>query len=206
VKTARTRIERPSTSRQADFLAAVRRSRALHGHWADPPRTIAQFRTFLQQVRGDRHLGHFVCTRDGDLVGVININEIVRGRFQSGFLGYYAFEPHAGRGFMREALQKVLRLAFTRYGLHRVEANIQPDNVRSINLVQSLGFQREGFSPRYLRIGGRWRDHERWALTLDDWRSRRGRLTASAKATAVRQSVPRRRKPAATNHERNGRG
>jgi ribosomal-protein-alanine N-acetyltransferase len=162
-------VERPSAKWQEEFLAAVRRSRALHRRWADPPRTAAQFRAFLQRVRGVRHLGHFVFTRTGDLVGVVNINEVVRGRSQSGFLGYYAFVPYAGHGYMREGLKAVLRLAFRKYGLHRIEANIQPTNARSIALVQSLGFEHEGFSPRYLKIAGRWRDHELWALTLERW-------------------------------------
>ncbi len=54
---------------------------------------------------------------------------------------------------------------------HRqVEANIQPHNRASIRLVQSLGFHREGYSPRYLKIAGRWRDRERWALLREEWR------------------------------------
>jgi ribosomal-protein-alanine N-acetyltransferase len=54
-------------------------------------------------------------------------------------------------------------------GLHRVEANIQPGNTRSIGLVQRLGFEKEGFSRRYLKVGGEWRDHERWALLAEDF-------------------------------------
>lgn len=76
---------------------------------------------------------------------------------------------------MREALTAVLRLAFGPLRLHRVEANIQPQNRASVELVRSLGFRREGYSRRYLKIGGRWRDHERWALLVEDWRpSRQG--------------------------------
>jgi len=74
----------------------------------------------------------------------------------------------AGRGLMTEAVRQTLAHAFTEIGLHRVEANIQPENLRSIALVRRLGFRLEGFSPRYLRIGGQWRDHERWALLCDD--------------------------------------
>jgi ribosomal-protein-alanine N-acetyltransferase len=166
-------VEPPSLWREAEFLDAVRRSRRLHGRWAAPPRTAKQYRAFVRRVRGPVHFGHFICTEAGQLVGVININEIVRGVFRSGYLGYYAFTPYAGRGFMRQGLQQVLALAFRKYKLHRVEANIQPDNNRSIQLVCSLGFRREGRSPRYLKLGGHWRDHERWALTIEDWRAAR---------------------------------
>jgi ribosomal-protein-alanine N-acetyltransferase len=111
-------------------------------------------------------------TPDGQLAGVINVSEIVRGSFQSAYLGYYAFSPHDGRGYMFQGLRAVIRDAFVVHRLHRLEANIQPVNGRSRSLVRGLGFRREGYSPRYLTISGRWRDHERWALTIEDWRSR----------------------------------
>jgi len=114
-----------------------------------------------------------VVLRDsGELAGVINVSEIVRGVFQSGYLGYYAFIPHAGQGHMTEGLALALRWVFGEMRLHRVEANIQPGNDASLALVRRLGFRREGLSPRYLKITGRWRDHERWAITAEDWRSK----------------------------------
>lgn len=67
-------------------------------------------------------------------------------------------------GLMTEALRAAVDFAFGELGLHRLEANIQPDNTASISLVRRLGFKQEGFSPSYLRINGEWRDHERWAL------------------------------------------
>ncbi|MFM2119625.1 MAG: hypothetical protein RL722_1093 [Pseudomonadota bacterium] len=101
-------------------------------------------------------------------VGVFNLSQIVLGNFRSAYLGYYAFSQGAGRGLMRAGLAALLRQAFSReLGLHRLEANIQPDNLRSVALVQAAGFQREGYSPRYLKIRGRWRDHERWAIVAD---------------------------------------
>ena len=98
----------------------------------------------------------------------MNISEIVRGAFRSGYLGYYAFTPYAKRGLMTEGVSLVIGDAFRRLGLHRLEANIQPANKVSIRLVRRLGFRREGSSPRYLKIRGRWRDHERWAVLADE--------------------------------------
>jgi ribosomal-protein-alanine N-acetyltransferase len=73
----------------------------------------------------------------------------------------------ARTGLMTEALRAAACYAFNDLGLHRLEANIQPDNLASIALVRRVGFKQEGFSPRYLRINGEWRDHERWALLAD---------------------------------------
>jgi ribosomal-protein-alanine N-acetyltransferase len=74
---------------------------------------------------------------------------------------------------MTEAMRLLLREAFTHIGLHRLEANIQPGNVASIALAKRCGFELEGFSPRYLKVGGRWRDHERWAVRTETWRQGR---------------------------------
>lgn len=101
------------------------------------------------------------------VVGVVNINEIVAGAFQSAYLGYYGMVDFARTGMMTEALRATVAYAFGELGLHRLEANIQPGNTASVELVRRLGFRQEGLSPRYLRINGEWRDHERWALLVD---------------------------------------
>jgi ribosomal-protein-alanine N-acetyltransferase len=95
------------------------------------------------------------------------VSEIVRGALQSGFLGYGGVAGYAGCGYMSEAVELVVRDAFRRLRLHRLEANIQPGNAASIALARRCGFEKEGFSPRYLKVGGRWRDHERWAIRAD---------------------------------------
>jgi ribosomal-protein-alanine N-acetyltransferase len=105
----------------------------------------------------------------------MNLNQIYRGGFQGAYLGYYVGAPFAGQGYMREAMQLILRYAFERLKLHRLEANIQPGNSASLALVKRAGFIREGYSRRYLRIGRRWRDHERWAIIAEDWKARRTR-------------------------------
>jgi len=164
------RLENPALSHSGEFLAAVAASRSLHASWASPPATPAAFRSYLDRISGPRDIGYFIRAQDGGLAGVINISEIVRGAFKSAYLGYYGFEPFAGRGYMTAGLAAVIRRAFGRYRLHRLEANIQPGNRASISLVQRLGFLREGLSRRYLKIGGRWRDHERWAILAEDVR------------------------------------
>lgn len=114
------------------------------------------------------------CEDDG-LVGVFDLSQIFYGIMQSAYLGYYALAPHARRGYMRDGLALMLHYAFRTLRLHRLETNIQPANQRSIALVRRAGFVREGYSRRYLKIDGRWRDHERWALLVEDWLTRRAR-------------------------------
>lgn len=163
-------LENPSVEAKREFLAAVKRSRELHRSWVDAPDTPKAFSNWLMQIKSSRHMAYLVRTDTGHLAGMICISEIVRGNFQSGYLGYYAFAPYNGRGFMTLGLKAVVKEAFFKHRFHRLEANIQPGNEASRRLIQRLGFREEGFSPRYLKIAGRWRDHERWALTKEEWR------------------------------------
>jgi [ribosomal protein S5]-alanine N-acetyltransferase len=146
-----------------EFVELMKCSRALHDPWIQPPLSSLAFFNYLARTHQDDHEGLLVCRRDDDAIaGVININNIVRGSFLSASLGYYAAAPYAGQGYMREGLEQVKRYAFADLGLHRLEANIQPDNARSIALVKRCGFQYEGMSPAFLYINGAWRDHQRW--------------------------------------------
>ena len=164
----RVRLSRPSARDAAEFLAAVRRSRRLHGKWVAAPASPVAYRKFLRRARRATQAAYFVRLRDSsELVGVVNVSEIVRGNFRSAYLGYYAFAPHHRQGLMAEGLRLVLDDAFRRLKLHRLEANLQPGNRASRALVRGLGFRLEGYSPNYLKIAGRWRDHERWAITKD---------------------------------------
>ncbi len=150
------------------FLAGVARSGQLHARWVNAPRSAEDFARYFERFSPPSDFGFVVCAGDvGHLAGAINLTNVVYGAFRSGYLGYFAFEGFQGRGLMRQGLHRVVRHAFEALRLHRLEANIQPGNTASIALVQACGFRREGFSPRYLKIGGRWRDHERWALLRD---------------------------------------
>jgi ribosomal-protein-alanine N-acetyltransferase len=157
-------IRAPTPHDERSFIAAVKASASLHRSWVAPPRTPSKFAAYLERMALAENTAFLVCRSDnGELAGVVDITNIVRGVFRSGYLGYYAFAGQERQGFMREGLRAVTRCAFNQLGLHRLEANIQPGNVASIALVRSCGFAREGYSPRYLKLGGRWRDHERWA-------------------------------------------
>lgn len=167
-------IRAPGAGDERAFLEAVGRSVRLHRPWVYPPSSQRAFRVWLERSRDATHRSYLARLRStGELTGVINVSEIVRGQFRSAYLGYYAFEPHAGRGYMAEAMRLVIGRAFGSLRLHRLEANIQPGNLASIAMVRRLGFRREGYSPRYLKIGGRWRDHERWAILSEEWGKRR---------------------------------
>lgn len=166
----RVHLERPSLRHEHDYIHAVRRSRALHRGFVTAASTREEYRNYLRRSRRPNQESFFIVRNDsGELAGVVNVNEIVRYSFQSAYLGYYAFTPHAACGLMKEGLQLVIDCSFDELRLHRLEANIQPSNERSIALVRRLGFRMEGLSRRYLKIGGRWRDHERWALLADEW-------------------------------------
>jgi [ribosomal protein S5]-alanine N-acetyltransferase len=181
---ARVYLVAPRLRDAGDFVAAARASARMHGAWVRAPRNEAAFREFVarfgaraqRDARTATHAGLLVRRLDDDaLVGVLNVGDIVRGVFRSAYLGYYAFVPHAGEGYMAEGLALALDFAFRTLKLHRVEVNVQPRNLRSRALVEAAGFVREGFSRRYLRIGGRWRDHVRYAMLAEDWRARRKR-------------------------------
>ena len=149
----------------SEFAAAVKRSHSLHYPWVTPPQTEEAVVLLANRRRGPENYGYVVRRIDSQvLVGYIDITNIIRGVFQSGYLGYYAFSGTERQGYMTEGLSAVVHYAFNELGLHRLEANIQPENASSIALVSGVGFIKEGYSSRYLKLGEHWRDHERWAI------------------------------------------
>jgi len=172
-------LREPSNRDEAEVIARNAASRRLHRGWVTPPIDAQAFVEWMVRCRQPNVQCFLVCRlEDGAIAGVYTLSQIVRRLFQSAYMGYYAERPFDGQGFMAEGLQLVLRHTFISMKLHRVEANIQPENVASIALVKRAGFRLEGFSPRYLKIAGRWRDHQRWAITIDDWRRLRRRPRA----------------------------
>ncbi|PLW66399.1 GNAT family N-acetyltransferase [Streptomyces sp. SCUT-3] len=167
----RVHIRPPAPGDAAVYADAVTRSAGHTGPWnpVEPHglpdllrRQGSALRTFL--IWNDE---------DGGLVGKVNVANIVRARFRNAALGYDSYLPYAGTGRMTEGLRLVVDRCFADLpgglGLHRLEINVQPDNVRSVAMARRLGFRHEGFSPRMLYINDAWRDHERFALTAEEW-------------------------------------
>jgi ribosomal-protein-alanine N-acetyltransferase len=150
------------------FVAHVRASRELHHPWLSMPADANAFADYADRLAEPARAGFLLRTRaEGALAGFVNINNIVRGAFCCGALGYGAFAGAEGRGLMTEGLGLVIHHAFTTLGLHRLEINVQPENTASCALARRLGFRHEGYSPDFLHIDGAWRGHERFALTSE---------------------------------------
>ncbi|WIM95526.1 GNAT family N-acetyltransferase [Actinoplanes oblitus] len=125
-------------------------------------------------LRAGNALPHVILD-EGRIAGRINLNSIIRGPFQSASLGYWVAERHAGRGLASAAVAEVLRLAFTEYGLHRVEAGTLLHNERSQRVLLKNGFERFGMAPRYLHIAGEWQDHYLYQIVAENWLAAKNR-------------------------------
>lgn len=167
-RTTRVALRRITHEDQAAFTRLARESADHFEGWISAPTTASGFDDYLVRFDQNTAEGLLLCIRQtGDIAGFVNISYIVRDSYRRGTLGYGTFAPSARQGYMSEGFGSVFRFAFNDLGLHRLEADIQPSNNPSLNLVKKLGFQKEGYSQGLVFIDGAWRDHERWAVTSD---------------------------------------
>lgn len=164
-------IRKPTRQDCLELRSLISRSKQLHYPWVvHPEPTQQECLNYIERCQNDDFTGLLICHSDTNrIVGVVNLSQIIYRAFENAYLGYYVDVDFAGKGLMTEGLRLVIDYAFYTLKLHRLEANIQPENNRSIALVKRLGFCKEGFSQRYLKIDGEWRNHERWALTIENW-------------------------------------
>jgi ribosomal-protein-alanine N-acetyltransferase len=167
---------RPLTADDEPVFVQVRRTNA---EWLSPwdatnpspgtgVRTYADMlRTFEEEAAQGRQLP-LVIVVDGRIVGQVNLSNITLGSFRSCSAGYWMARESAGRGIMPTALAVVADHAFTTLGLHRIEVNIRPENAASLAVVRKLGLRSEGLRLRMLHIDGAWRDHESFAVTVEE--------------------------------------
>ena len=156
-----------------------RRTRVAHARWS-PPQPDTMFTADGQRERlasaaaaiaAGVQMAWWMFPGDAPtrVIGHINLSQIARGPFCNAMLGYAIDPAHEGQGLMREALEATLADAFSRLGLHRVQANVRPENARSLALLERLGFEREGLAREYLFIDGAWRDHVMTARRAPGW-------------------------------------
>jgi ribosomal-protein-alanine N-acetyltransferase len=172
-------IRPPRLEDRSEFLGIRERDREWLQPWEpiapDPAKNLfspGEYERYVADSVTDRRRRFLIWVRDTSgerIVGQAALNEIIRGPLQQAFLGYWISRAFSGQGIMTRGLQMVLAQAFGELGLHRVEANIQPHNAPSIALAKSIGFRKEGYSPKYLQIQGGWADHERWAMVMDEF-------------------------------------
>jgi ribosomal-protein-alanine N-acetyltransferase len=134
--------------------------------------TPAAQRAALEAAAAEREAGTrvlFGIFEDGELAGYVALSQIFRGAFQNAYLGYAVDLDRGGRGLATAAVGAAVEHAWS-IGLHRVQANVMPENAASKRVLEKNGFRREGLAERYLHIGGRWADHEMYALTVEESR------------------------------------
>lgn len=165
-------LRQPKIGDYEEFAKLAFESRKFHKNLVSPPVEPKGFVELLERNENPANEFLLICRlEDKAIAGSVNLSQIFRRAFQNAYLGYYLFEKFTGHGLMNEAVSLMLSHAFKTLRLHRIEANVQPQNIASIKVLEKNGFTKEGFSRKYLKIGGRWRDHERWAIIVEDWKS-----------------------------------
>jgi ribosomal-protein-alanine N-acetyltransferase len=150
------------------FMHGLRNSKDMLKPWVQVPLSRSSFQRYVSEMNTVKDKAFAVISTDTHaLACVVDLRDIFYVDFQNAYLIYYGFNPHLKLGLMRQAVSLLIPIAFKRLKLHRLEANVQPDNLSSIELLKSCGFSKEGLSPRFLKKNGQWCDHERWALLSD---------------------------------------
>ena len=145
--------------RNADFLAQYEPLREPAFYTKEGQLKILQQEILQEKERTGIAFYLFLKDNPGQIAGKINLNNIVWGGFCSCFLGYKMEERLINSGYMTEAVSATAACAFDTLHLHRIEANVMPRNLRSLRVLEKCGFENEGMSRKYLKIGGVWEDH-----------------------------------------------
>ncbi len=168
---------RPAEMRDFDQWASLReRSRGFltpwEPIWPSDDLTRAAFRRRVraqaEEIEKDEAYPFLIFRDDDTLVGGLTVGQVRRGVSQTATLGYWMGQPHAGRGYMSRAVRAAAHFSFGTLRLHRLEAACLLHNAASIQVLERVGFTREGVARSYLRINGRWQDHILFGLLESD--------------------------------------
>lgn len=165
-------IREPRAEDERNFIDTMQASSSVHYPWITAPSSTEEFQTYLQKYSNQERNKSFLVVSLDDrdkILGIINLNEIIGGCFQNAFLAYYATAAGVGSGALSRGLQLVIAHAFNQLSLHRLEANIQPENLKSVEFIKRNGFVCEGLAHDYLFIDGKWRDHWHFVLLNKNW-------------------------------------
>ena len=168
-------LREPELGDFEDWAEIRQRSRAYLEKW-EPTWSADEFsrfafrqriRIYAQRARDDEGYAFFIFDKQTNhLVGGLTLSHVRRGVSQSATVGYWIGEQFAGKGLMKDALSALLAVASSRFGFHRLEAACLPHNKRSRHLLLACGFELEGFAKSYVKIAGRWEDHQLFGLVL----------------------------------------
>ncbi len=178
--TERLLIRAPRTTEVAELRRVLRHNHAHLQPWNPAPRpgedptSITEVSNLILRQRREWKTGrsfgfHLALRSDPDrIIGRVALNGVMRGAMHGAYLGYWMDVDHQKTGLCTEGIRGVLDFAFGQAGLHRVQAAIMPRNVKSLRVIEKLGFRREGYAERYLQIAGTWEDHILFARTREE--------------------------------------
>jgi [ribosomal protein S5]-alanine N-acetyltransferase len=140
--------------------------------WRDDELLLSSFRKrvahYSNLAHEDQAYPFFIFDLSGEnLLGAMTISNLRRGVAQMATLGYWIGAPYANQGYMTDAMHTVIGFAHGELELHRLEAACLPSNTPSVQLLQRVGFTREGFAKSYLKINNQWEDHILWGLLIN---------------------------------------
>lgn len=132
------------------------------------PTSFRQLRRGLDLAAREGLLLPFVIDVDGQLVGQMQLFDIVWGSRATGWAGYWLDEAATGRGYATWALATLVDHALLTAGLHRVEVGIRPENTASLAVAERLQLPDEGLRRGLMHVDGQWRDHRCFAVLAED--------------------------------------
>lgn len=122
-------------------------------------------RTQKEKIQQDQRYAFGIFEKETDkLIGSVMLSEVLRGSLQSCFIGYYLDQEYNGKGYTTEAVRLVVSYAFNELKLHRIEAGVMPHNIRSMRVLEKVGFHKEGIARKNVKINGKWEDHQVLAI------------------------------------------